>query len=392
MLARMTTPTTPRPARRSGRALLALVACLATPSIAAPGSDAASGGVDARAAEAAYMRAAFEHLGPGDDGRVAIASAPAAVQGYLRAADADADGALSLAEFTDFQLDPGGAGRRPLPEGVTRIADVAYAGTDHPRQQLDLYLPAARVDGERLPVVAYVHGGAWNMGSRAMARGQVAPLVASGDYAAVAIGYRLSWQATWPAQRDDLEAALAWVRAHADAYGLDAGRVCAMGASAGGHLAAVLGTSSEGIACAVDFFGPTDLTQPPPPSRMAAMGGGPSSREQLLGASPERVPALARDASPLLHVDAGDPPFLIVHGTADPLVSISESERLAAALSSAGVEAYFVAVEGGGHGDFLSPETAPAAAAEVDARVRAFLDRSLRGTRDAVSTDPIPLR
>ena len=182
------------------------------------------------------------------------------------------------------------------------------------------------------------------------------------------------------------------MRAHADAYGLDAGRVCAMGASAGGHLAAVLGTSSEGIACAVDFFGPTDLTQPPPPSRMAAMGGGPSSREQLLGAPPEGVPAIARDASPLLKVDAGDPPFLIVHGTADPLVSISESERLAAALSSAGVEAYFVAVEGGGHGDFLSPETAPAAAAEVDARVRAFLDRTLRGTRDAVSTDPIPLR
>jgi acetyl esterase/lipase len=362
----------------------------------APGARAASQD-EVRAAEAAHMRAEFARAGADADGRIAIANSEPSLRGYLRAADGNGDGSITLEEFTDFQLDAGGAGKTPLPENVTLIRDVPYAKTDHPRQRLDVYLPAKRVEGQRLPVVAYVHGGAWNMGSRVMARTSVAPLVASGDYAAVSLGYRLSWQATWPAQIHDLKAALRWVRAHADAYGFDPNRICAMGASAGGHLVAALGTTNgdasvEGtlgehagepsdVQCVVDFFGPTDLTVPPPASRTAAAGGGPTSREQLLGGPVDTVPELARQASPLHHVDASAPPFLIIHGSADPLVALSESERLDAALRAAGVESYLVVVEGGGHGSLFP--------SEVDRRVRIFLDRVLRGVDEPVPTDQL---
>ena len=221
--------------------------------------------------------------------------------------------------------------------------------------------------------------------------------MASGDYAVVALGYRLSWQDTWPAQVHDLKAGIRWIRAHADEYGFDSDRICAMGASAGGHLVAVLGTTnghadvegtlgehtdaSSDVQCVVDFFGPTDLTEPPPATRMQAMGAGPTSREQLLGAPIDEVPELARQASPLFAVDASDPPFLLVHGTTDPLVSIAESERLDAALRDAGVESYFTIVENGGHGDFFSDETSR--------RVRIFLDRVLRGTNEEVPTENV---
>jgi len=340
----------------------------------------------AAATESAYIRAQFAALDRDGDGRATREELPAAMVPLLAVADENRDGALDPAEYDAFHRDPGGARRTPLPANVEIVEGIAYAGTDHPRQRLDLWLPAERSDDAPLPVVAYVHGGAWNMGSRVMARPEIAPLVASGDYAAVAIGYRLSWQATWPAQIHDLKAALRWVRAHAKQYGLDAERICAMGASAGGHLAAALGTTNgmaevEGtlgahtdqrsdVQCVVDFFGPTDLEAPPPASRARVTGGGPSSREQLLGAPPGEVPALAHQASPLRHVDAGDPPFLIAHGTNDPLVALDESTQLAEALAAAGVESYLIVVEGAGHGD-LGPEVAR--------RVRVFLDHVLRG-------------
>jgi acetyl esterase/lipase len=349
------------------------------------------------AAEAAYVAAQFGALDRDGDGRATRAELPPALAALLPVADTSGDDALDLAEYTAFHGDPGGARHTPTPANVEVVEGIAYAGTDHPRQRLDLWLPKRRSGDGPLPVIAYVHGGAWNMGSRVMARPQVASLVASGDYAAVAIGYRLSWQATWPAQLHDLKAALRWVRAHAARHGLDSDRICAMGASAGGHLVAALGTSRgvaelEGtlgthagersdVQCVVDFFGPSDLEAPPPASRAQVAGDGPSSREQLLGAPPAEVPALARQASPLRHVAPGAPPFLIVHGTRDPLVALDQSTQLAAALTAAGVENYLVVVEGGGHGDFLGPAVAE--------RVRTFLDHVMRGAPERPSVEPI---
>ena len=331
----------------------------------------------------ARLRPAWEALDTDGDGRVALDEIHDPRRAFMAMSDLDGDGALSLAEFVSFDLDPGGAGRRPLPEGVRLVADQPYTGSDDPRQQLDLYLPAAPSVAEPLPVIAFLHGGGWRTGSRIMARPQVLPHVVSGRYAAVSIGYRLSWQDRWPAQIHDAKAAIRWIRAHADRYGLDPARICAMGPSAGGHLAAALGTTggvaavegslgqhrdqSSAVQCAIDFFGPTDLTRADPPAGATET----PARAALLGGSAEQHPERARQASPLLHVDASDPPFLIVHGTEDPLVPYAESVALDRALREAGVPVTFQTIEGGGHGDFglVHADT-------LDQRVRAFLERS----------------
>ena len=188
--------------------LVAIGVTAAAPFAAPAAADEAA----ATAAESAYIGSQFAALDRDGDGRATREELPAAMVPLLAVADQNGDGAFDVAEYEAFHRDPGGAGRTPLPANVEIVEGIAYAGTDHPRQRLDLWLPAERSDDAPLPVVAYVHGGAWNMGSRVMARPQIAPLVASGDYAAVAIGYRLSWQATWPAQIHDLKAALRWGR------------------------------------------------------------------------------------------------------------------------------------------------------------------------------------
>ena len=155
-----------------------------------------------------------------------------------------------------------------------------------------------------------------------------------------------------------------------------------IGGSAGGHLVAMLGTSggvatlegevgpykgtSSKVTCVVDQFGPSDLL---------AMGGShdsPESPESLLigGAVQEHKDA-ARAASPITYVTRDDPPFLIFHGTKDPLVPFNQSERLAAKLNETGVDCIFVPVTGAGHGGFRNPE--------VPKRIRQFFDRHLRG-------------
>lgn len=343
--------------------------------------------------DAERLRPEWRELDLDGDGKVALSEIPEGGRSFYSRNDLDGDGELSLEEFVDFNDDPGGGGRTPLPANVRVIANLPYAATDDPRQQVDVYLPErASVPGP-LPVIAYIHGGAWSLGSRRMARPQVSPHVASGRYAAVAIGYRLSWQDAWPAQIHDVKAGIRWIRAHADEYGFDASRICAMGSSAGGHLAAEVGTTngvaavegslgshtdqSSDVQCAVDFFGPSDLTsfehRQTPTTQRALVA--------LLGGKPDEHPEKARQASPLYNVDPDDPPFLIVHGTSDPIVPYAASVDLDAALRSAGVPVVFQTIEGGGHGDFYS--------AEIVRRVRAFLERSFYDPKVEVPAAPI---
>lgn len=307
--------------------------------------------------------------------------------------DLDRDGMISFEEYKAYDRDPGGAGRVPLGGNVELMADIAYAGTDDPRQRLDVYLPKQPTVAGPLPVIAYVHGGAWRMGSKVMARSQVMELVDSGRYAAVSIGYRLAWEASWPAQSHDIRAGIRWIRGNADNYGLDASRICAMGASAGGHLVAHLGTSAgerdaedtlgdhldqtSEVQCVINFFGPADLTT----DSVAAGDEQPSPVALLLGDTPENQPELAREASPLHRVSGGDAPFLIIHGTKDPLVSYDESVRLTEALENAGVAVIFQSVEGGGHGNFGEASDA------VNRRVAAFLERMFYDPSTEVPAD-----
>jgi acetyl esterase/lipase len=280
-----------------------------------------------------------------------------------------------------------------LPHGVKVERDLAYAGTDNPRQRLDLYLPAARDAEKLLPLVVFIHGGGWRGGDKRGMGEAAHPLLEDGGYAVASVGYRLTDEAAWPAQIHDCKAAIRWLRANAATYGLDPERIGVIGPSAGGHLVAMLGTSGgvaalEGdlgahddtdsrVACVVDLFGPSDLL---------AMGGQhdqPGSPEaRLIGGPVQEHKEAARNASPVTYVSRDDPPFLLVHGTVDPVVPFSQSQRLHDALRDAGATSTLVPVTGGGHGRFGTPEVA--------GRVRAFFAKHLLGRADAdVSETPI---
>jgi acetyl esterase/lipase len=205
-------------------------------------------------------------------------------------------------------------------------------------------------------------------------------------YAVASINYRLSQHAKFPAQIEDCKAAVRWLRAHAAEYRLDAKQIAAWGASAGGHLAAMLGTTgdvkefdvggnldqSSRVQAVVDYFGPTDFLQMDAHRLPNGMTHDPAnSPESLLigGAIQENKDKTAR-ANPITYVTSDDPPFLICHGDADQLVPHHQSELLDAALRKAGVTVTFYSVPGAGHGPFSDPKVAE--------MTRKFLTKTLK--------------
>ncbi|MCA9047144.1 MAG: alpha/beta hydrolase [Planctomycetaceae bacterium] len=266
--------------------------------------------------------------------------------------------------------------------------DIPYADTDNPRQTLDLYLPTKR-ESERLPVIAFIHGGGWRVGDKGNGRQRTAVAYAgSGKYAAVSIGYRLTGEACWPAQIHDCKAAIRWIHANAQKYGLDARRIGVTGNSAGGHLVAMLGTTNgmkglEGelgpntqfrsdVTCVVDFFGPTDLLT------MGTWHDHPDSPESsLVGGPLQKTKDVARQASPITHVSKDDVPFLIIHGTTDKVVPFDQSVRFHAALKNVYVETTLITRTGEGHGE-------PYHNGQSDALVREFFDKHLLGADSPV--------
>jgi acetyl esterase/lipase len=248
-------------------------------------------------------------------------------------------------------------------------------------------------------VIVFLHGGGWMGGNKADGAARLLPFVRSGRYAGVSAGYRLSRDATWPAQIHDVKAAIRWVRANAGAHGLDPDRIAVWGRSAGGHLALMLGTSGDvpalegelgphrGVSSRVsgvaNFFGPTDfLAEIGQPSDLDRTR--PDAPEALLIGGPllDR-PATARAASPVSYVGSDDPPVLTVHGTDDRTVPYDQGVRIDAALRRAGVPSTLVTIEGGGHGDF---------GAAADERLAAFFAQVLLGEAAEVSSATIDLR
>ena len=307
--------------------------------------------------------------------------------------DADANGRITLEEARQFfkkRLAAGGPPR--LPESVKAEFDLPYAGTDNPRQRLDLYLPRKPTSDRPLPVIAFIHGGGWQSGDKRQAGGLLAAFAQSGDYATASIGYRLTGEVGWPAQIHDCKAAIRWLRANAAAYHLDPDRIGVMGTSAGGHLVALLGTSgdvaalegslgphcdtSSRVSCVVDQFGPTDFSVI---GETHDRPNGPVAK--LLGGSVRDRPEDARAASPVTHASKDDPPFMCVHGTNDAVVPFRQSEVLEEALENAGVDCVLLKVDGGGHGGFRNPAVAD--------RIRKFFDNHLRGHDHVLADEPI---
>ncbi|MDD5033384.1 MAG: alpha/beta hydrolase [Methylococcaceae bacterium] len=259
-----------------------------------------------------------------------------------------------------------GMQRPVVPAGVKVHKDLSYLSTGHSQQKLDLYVP--NQTPRPLPLVMWIHGGGWIEGDKT--RVPVLYLLEEG-YAVASIDYRLSGEAVFPAQLQDAYAALAWLWAHADDYGLDRNRYVVGGASAGGHLASLVGTAMNAgvkdfeapsglrLRAVVDLFGPSDLIALRGRTDEGVDHDAPDALEnRLIGAEVLDRPDLARAASPTTFVDSDDPPFLILHGDGDLLVPFTQSRLLTSYLKLSGVRADLVQVPGAGHGGkpFQSPE------------------------------------
>lgn len=262
----------------------------------------------------------------------------------------------------------------PLPpprvsdSGVRVLAGVPYAGLPGVRPlELDLWLPPAT--GTPVPVAVFLHGGGWRLGSRHSAgpaysepRSNPFETTAQAGIAVASVDYRLSGEATFPAQLDDVRSAVRWLRLRADDLGVDPHRIAVWGESAGGHLAELVGFSGHhratdgdvepGLAgpvqAVVAWYAPSDI------AAVATDAGtdpwDPTTREaQLLGQPAAAVPALAEQASPLTHVTSDAPPTLLLHGRGDRLISYHQSVRLHDALRRAGVPVHLHLYEDADH-------------------------------------------
>lgn len=249
---------------------------------------------------------------------------------------------------------------------------------------VELFLDLRMPDGVENPaLVMFIHGGGWKNGNRSRCR--LSWLVEHG-YAVASIEYRLSQEAIFPAQIEDCKGALRWLRANAGKYGYDASRVVVAGTSAGGHLAALMGTSgdvselegttggnleqSSHVQGVIDYYGPSDFVRrsDTQPSKTDVPEG---SVYQLIGGAVKENLEAARGASPATYIGEGDPPLLIFHGDRDTTVFPDQSEHFETLYRSAGLEVQLELVKGAGHGWKHNPRE--------EALVLEFLERIFKG-------------
>jgi acetyl esterase/lipase len=250
-----------------------------------------------------------------------------------------------------------------VPEGVELKPDVVYASPGGRDLHLDLYLPKS--GSGPFPAVVYIHGGGWANGKKTAFQSQAAYMATKG-FVGACIEYRLSGEAKYPAAVYDSKAAVRWLRANAAKYRVDAEKIGAAGGSAGGHLAALLGTTAgipafegdEGNAGvssrvrAVAAFNPAvDLVS----FGKRESGNAKDSIYKFLGCTYAENPKLWAEATPITHVSPSSAPFLFLHGTADSTVPYQQSVDMMNKLKAAGVHAEIFPAEGANHGFFNKP-------------------------------------
>jgi acetyl esterase/lipase len=285
------------------------------------------------------------------------------------------------------------------PGGVKSLRDVTFAEPRGFRPlTLDLYLPPD--GGAPKPAIVFVHGGAWlHRTARDGGTFRDFPAVlasfAARGYVVASVNYRFSGEARFPGPVQDVETAIQWLRSHASTYNVDPARFALWGSSAGGQIATLIGTgcdapnlalpskgkTAQPSACVqgvIDWYGVTDLETLASDFGKPDDSGVSASADAYLGCKVHECPAgWARSASPLAHIDAKDPPFLIQHGAADTTVSPKQAQRLYDALRAAGVPAELVFYPNVAHGFAKVPGGGPDDAINQQAltKVQAFLDR-----------------
>jgi acetyl esterase/lipase len=339
----------------------------------------------------------FAALDANKDGKLSRSEVPEAARGHFKGFDANSDGFVTREEFIAAASGQTGGYTKAVVE-TTHLKDIDYVGSGNPRQKLDLVIPKDSAKKKR-PLVVFIHGGGWLSGRKEDGMDIVRLLAATGDYAAASINYRLSQEAIWPAQIHDCKAAIRFLRAKADEYGIDSDHIGVFGLSAGGQLVSVLGTGndepllegtlgkfakvSSRVQCVVNFFGPTDfLTYYGSDTTMDRLSRA-NMISQFLGKTEAIIRENARQASAVTWVSKDDAPFFTAHGTEDTLVPLSQAEKIHAALASAEVESHLIVMKGAGHG-FVN--------AELNQRIRTFLDKHLRGRPGVISQEPIAVR
>ncbi|MBI5772283.1 MAG: alpha/beta hydrolase [Verrucomicrobia bacterium] len=273
-----------------------------------------------------------------------------------------------------------------MPPPATRVErDLIFTRTPERALGLDLHLPAS--GSPPFPLVIYIHGGGWREGDKAEVTNYFGWLPAHG-YAVASIEYRLSHERTFPAQLEDCQAAVRWLRANGARHGLAVEKIAVIGVSAGGHLAALLGTTggqadfdragphpevSSRVTAVVDFFGPADLVTLGRAKTRVNHAAKDSWVSGLLGGPVLENEEKARRASPVHQIGTDAAAFLCLHGTADDLIPFEQSAVLVEKLRAAGAAAELIRVEGGRHRvvpDMLTPGNRE--------RVLAFLAAQLR--------------
>ncbi len=241
------------------------------------------------------------------------------------------------------------------------LHDIEYARAPEQTLLLDLYLPEKITTPP--PLLIYIHGGAWRSGTKVDV--PITPLLEKGC-AIASVDYRLTPVAPFPANIHDIKAAIRFLRAKAGEYHYDPKRFVIIGSSAGGHLAALVGVSngekelegtlgqfldqSSDVQAIVSFFGGSNLQTILKQSTPRGLDMRVPALQLLLGGQPDEVPALAKLASPVAHVDKKDPPLLLVHGDQDPQMPINQSHELQGVYEKLKLPVQFEVVHGGGHG------------------------------------------
>ncbi|MCX7876513.1 MAG: alpha/beta hydrolase fold domain-containing protein [Melioribacteraceae bacterium] len=274
-------------------------------------------------------------------------------------------------------------------------SNIDYGGSGNQRQMLDIYIPTNSKGP--FPVVVWIHGGGWLGGSKSNVNGL---FLLNHGIALISINYRLSTEAIFPAQIYDCKGAIRWIKANSTKYNFNPNKIGVFGSSAGGHLAALLGSAgdvknlegnvggnlsySSRVQAVCDWFGPTNfLTIVNYPSVIDH--GSPFSPEGLLigGAIRDNIEK-AKEVSPITYVSKDDPPILIMHGTVDMTVPFHQSVELDSAYKMINHDVLFIPQQDAGHGGgaFNSDSTRN--------RVINFFKRTLLNNTSIKSSNELP--
>ena len=286
-----------------------------------------------------------------------------------------------------------------LPPGIKMEKDIAYVPEGDAAQKLDLYLPETAAE-KPLPLIVHIHGGGWVGGSKFPCP---AALMVLRGYAVASVEYRFSQKAIFPAQIQDCQAAIRWLRAHSQQYNFDTEHVGVVGGSAGGHLSSLVGTTggknafpkiggneeqSDRVQAVCDIYGPADF------STVVKQATDDKNVKNIFQFNTPRDPyssligtklddkTKADAVSPVHYVSQDNPPFLILHGTHDTLVPYAQSEEFAAVLKEKGVAVWLQKLPGSGHG---GPAFGKPAVTELKLN---FFDKYLKGADVQITLVP----